>query len=97
MVSFFFNGPIKLAHCQKKKFKRTWEATHLINRRGEFGDLRRKKLVEIWRLQWIFFHKNSLYEQHYIVFGHQMTNSLLNKKCNIHCILTLVLKILAHG
>jgi hypothetical protein len=84
-------GQLRLVAKNKNKNK-TWEAPYLINRRGEFGDLRRKKLVEIWRLQWIFFHKNSLYEQHYIVFGHQMTIFLPNKKSNIHCILTLVLK-----
>jgi hypothetical protein len=38
IVSFFLSdAPIKLACCKKKEKKRTWEAPHLINRRGEIG------------------------------------------------------------
>jgi hypothetical protein len=85
-------GQLNWLVAKNKNKNRTWEAPHLINRRGEFGDLRRKKLVEIWRFQWIFFHENSLYEQHCIFWSPNDKLFFPNKKCNIHCILTLVLK-----
>jgi hypothetical protein len=34
--SFIFgDGPIKMAHCKKQKENKTWNTTHLMNRRGD--------------------------------------------------------------